>query len=91
MGKTTYVIGFRPPDAKYQKLRAVYDACEAAQIEAPEYVQEYFNYEPPSEHGVEVDLGDAVRNYNADMQERYEVDLGKIPMNVHVIRFVNSY
>jgi hypothetical protein len=120
---STYVIGFRPPDAKWLKMKEVYDACEAAGISIPDEVDDFFNGEPPDEAGVRVDLEDAkeyeqpamiqngggfmvpapasnkpkkkklgcVKPWHDDMQEGFEVDVTKLPKDVTIIRFYNSY
>jgi len=54
----THVIGFRPPDAKWKKMKEVHDACIAANVEIPEEVDEFFNWEPPDPRGVKVELED---------------------------------
>ena len=52
MGLSTYVQAFRPPDAKWKKMKQAYDACEAAVVPVPEEVDDFFNNEPPDPAGV---------------------------------------
>jgi hypothetical protein len=102
----THVIGFRPPDAKWKKMKEVHDACIAANVEIPEEVDEFFNWNPPDLSGVMVELEDrhldpakgatpknfgAVKPWHADMREGFEVDVTKLPKDVTIIRFYNSY
>lgn len=124
MSMSTSVVGFRPPDAKWKKMKAIYDACDEAGVSIPDEVDSFFNGEPPDDAGVRVKLErDAeeteqpamVRNgggfmvpaptsnhpkkkkigcvkpYSDDMQEGFEVDVTKLPKDVTIIRFVNSY
>lgn len=97
MGMSTHVVGFTPPDEKYQKMKAVYDSCKAAGIEIPEDVQEFFDWNEPSEHGVTFDLDKipgAVEEWDAgkdDAASGLEVDISKLPKNVKVVRFYNSW
>jgi len=91
MGLSTHVMGFRPPDEKWKKMKAIWDACKEADIEAPEDVWKFFNDEPPDEAGVEVDLGKACSDYMEDSRDGFEVDVTKLPKDVKIIRFYNSY
>jgi hypothetical protein len=91
MGMSTRVEGFRPPDGDWVKMKKVWDACENADIAPPPEVQDYFENRPPDPTGVVVDISEAVSEYNAEMQDGYEVDLSKLAKDVKVIRFVNSY
>lgn len=127
MSMSTNVVGFRPPDAKWEKMKAIYDACETAGVSIPDEVDEYFNGEPPDDAGVKVDLDvdsdeemeeqpamiqngggfmvpaplqpklkkrkkkGCVKPYHDDMQEGFEVDVTKLPKDVTIIRFYNSY
>jgi len=84
-------VGFVPPDAKYDKMKGVYDACMKANMDMPEEVSEFFNWEEPSSHGTQVDIGDAEAEYKADMNEGIEVDLSKLPESVTVVRFYCSW
>jgi len=91
MSMSTHVIGFRPADEEWQKMRAAWEACKSAGVEPPREVDRFFNGEPPDPAGVEVPLGDAVTAYRADMQEGFEVHLDKLPPGLKVIRFYNSW
>ena len=89
MGMSTYIRGFKPPDKKWEAMKKIYDACQEAEMEIPDEVQEYFNYEEPDEAGVEVEI--ETKEYANDDQEGLEVDLDKIPKGVMTIRFTNSW
>jgi hypothetical protein len=92
----TRVIAFKPPGEKWQRMRAVYDACTAAGIDVPGEVMGFFDHMPPDPAGVEIsertlrDKG-AVTDWSADMAAGFEVDVTKLPRDVTVIRFYNSY
>ena len=93
MSMSTSVTGFRPPDARWRKMKAVWDACLKAEIPIPDDVSDFFESGEPDEKGVEVDLeehGCAVE-WNAEAQSGYEVFVDKIPAGVKVIRFFNSW
>ncbi len=99
MSRSTYIKGCRPPDAKWSKMKAAYDACQLAGVAVPDEVEKFFNGEPPDPSGVEValmDYGNAkkrgiVTAYRDDAREGYEVDVTKLPKDVTLIRFVNSW
>lgn len=91
MGMSTYVKGFRPPDEKFKQMKAVYDACVAAETRVPEEVQAFFEHEEPDESGIEVDLGDAVYDWdNGKSVWGKEIHLDELPKDVKYIRFCNS-
>lgn len=89
----SYVKGIKPPDDKWKRMKAVYDSCDLAGIDVPEEVSEYFGWEEPDNKGVVVDLDkhDCCKKYKADMQDGFEIDLTKLPKDITIIRFVNSY
>lgn len=90
---STHIVGFAPPDDKWKQMKAVWDACELANVSAPPEVIEFFDGIEPNEQGIRVDLEDheCVSKYNANMKDGFEVEVKKIPANVQFIRFYNSY
>ena len=54
MGMTisTSFAGIRPPDAKWEAFKEVWDTCKKAGIEPPAEVSRFFNDEEPVEQGV---------------------------------------
>lgn len=93
MSVSTHVVGIKPPDAKWKKMKIVYDACIKAGVDVPEEVDKFFDGHKPDEKGVLIDLkeGNGVSHYNADMEDGYEIELAKLPKGIKIIRFVNSY
>jgi hypothetical protein len=91
MSISTHVIGFRPADDTWMKMKAVWDACEAAGVDPPNEVSKFFEFEAPDDHGVEVDLSGAATQYHVKNRDGFEVDVRKLPPNVHIIRFYNSW
>ena len=93
MSMTTHIIGFQPPDEVLLKMKAVWDACVAANTRIPDEVQIFFNYAPPDDRGVEVALSEqfGLREWHSDGREGYEIELAKLPANVTHLRFYNSY
>ncbi len=93
MGMSTYIIGYKPPDKKWNEMKEVWDSCEKANIDIPEEVLDFFEGETPTDLGVEVNLEklDCVQEVKEDMREGFQVDITKIPKDVKYIKFVNSY
>ena len=96
MSMSTYVIGFRPPDEKWKKMKAVYDACVAGGIGMPEEVVEFFNGEEPDATGVKVDLtstkkGGPVTKFGDEYGQGLQIDLTKLPKDIKILRFINSW
>lgn len=96
MGMSTYVQGFKPADAKWKRMKAVYDACEEAKVAVPDEVDDFFNGEPPDPAGVEVDEHQlkkcgAAKDWRDDSREGIEIDITKLPKDITVLRFVNSW
>jgi len=90
---STWVEGFKPSNNKWKKMKAIYDGCEAAGVDCPEEVDKFFGGELPDKAGVRVDLekSECCKEYNAEMSNGYEIDVTKLPKDVTLIRFVNSY
>lgn len=86
---STHIVGFVPPDDKYNAMKSAWDSCKKAGVDIPERVLDFFNHTTPSEHGAEVDID--FKEWNEDMREGIEIDLSTLPSNVKVIRFYNSW
>ena len=93
MGMSTHIIGIKPPDEKWRKMKAIYDACIKGEVGIPQEVEDFFDGEPPDEKGVVIDLEEdqCCSAYSADMQDGFEIDAEKLPDDVKIIRFYNSY
>jgi len=94
MGMSTHVVGFKPPDDKWKKMKAVYDACQKAGINPPEEVFNFFGgSSEPDDQGVEVAIQKlpCTKKFSSESKQGFEIDLKKLPPDVTVIRFYNSY
>lgn len=91
MGMSTHVTGFSPPDDEWRKKKAAHDACVAAGVEPPLELSKFFGFDPPTEHGREIDISAAVSNWQNDARAGVDVDLSKLPPGVKVIRFFNAW
>jgi hypothetical protein len=97
MGMHSYVQGIKPADEKFREMFAIYKACEKNNVSIPKEVEEFFAGKEPDEAGVVVNLKPSekgpVQEYRPeyDTIEGFEVDLRKLPPDVKIIRFINSY
>jgi len=93
MSMSTHIVGFRPPDKKWKEMKAVWDACEKADIEKPPEVHAFFGHDEPDDSGVEVDLEEAgcCKTFDREGYDGFDVDVSKLPKDVKIIRFYNSW
>ena len=91
MGMSTHVIAFRPPDAQWQKMKAIWDACVAGNVDLPEQVSEFFDGEAPDAQGVKIDIRALLDPWQDNGDEGYELELARLPADVSVLRFYNSW
>lgn len=91
MSMSTHIIGFKPPDEKWKQMKQVWESCEKANIEQPKEVLEYFNYKTPDESGVEVKIDNIAEEWSDESRSGYQVQLDKLPKDIKVIRFYNSW
>jgi len=94
MGMSAHIEGVKPPDEKWKAMKAAYDACRAAGVTPPKDVENFFGGEAPDPLGVVVRIAGtaAVQQYAPhDSADGFEVHIDKLPKDVKVIRFWNSY
>lgn len=96
MSGDMHVAAFKPPDAKWQRMKAAWDACAAAGVGVPAEVDLFFDGEEPDPQGVRVDeeqlrkLG-VISDWSEDMREGVEIDVSELPADVTVVRVYMSY
>jgi hypothetical protein len=92
MGMSTHVIGYKPADETWKKMKAVWDSCRVAGVPVPDTVSSYFNGEYPGDTpGMEISIQHAVKELSVDATDIIEVDISKLPAGVSHIRFCNSW
>jgi len=89
MGMSTFVYGFNPPDEKWTRMRQIYEACEKEDIKIPDEVYDYFDGNEPDPAGQRVDI--AAEGWRDENSEGIEIEIEKIPKDVKIICFVNSW
>jgi hypothetical protein len=95
MGMSTSIVGIKPADDKWKKMKGVWDSCTAADIPIPDEVYDYFDGDEPNDLGVVVHknkLGGAVTHLGSEFSGRgYVVDLTKLPPDIKLLKFENSW
>ena len=86
-----YISGMSEPDEEFRKLKAVYDACKAADVLPENYppeVEHYFGgYEPEDLMGKDIDIDAAIIKGDKYMSTDFTVDITLLPPGVKYIRF----
>jgi hypothetical protein len=93
MSVKTMIVGFKPPDEKWQRMQAVWNACVIAGIEIPEIVTKFFNDTAPDVAGIQINreqlfVTGAVREYH---DNGFEITLDLVPDDVKIIRVYNYW
>ena len=99
MGMSTHVVAIRPPDDKWLKMKEAYESCRTAGVEPPKKVLDFFEGEEPDPAGVEVGSAGLrddrmprwVSQLKVECMDGFEVDVTKLPKDVTIVRFYNSY
>ena len=89
MSMTLSIKGFIAPDETWKKMKTIWDACIAADIQPPEMVCKFFDDEEPDSEGKEVEL--PIVEWSNEASEGYELYISKIPKSVKIIRFYASW
>lgn len=92
---STHVIGIKPPDDVWRRMKRAYDACVEAGVRVPIVVENFFEGTTPDPAGVtvELELLECVQPWvDADRTSSgFEVDVRGLPPNVTVVRFFNDW
>ena len=95
MGMSIHVVGFKAPDKVWENMKVAFEACEAAGIDPPKELWDFFGGEQPDDQGVSVEIEgkDAVKEYDdpSGCATGYQVEISKLPKDVTHIRFYNSW
>ena len=96
---TLMILGVKPPDEKWLKMKNAYDSCKAAGLEIPDKVSYFFEDEEPDPDGVQIPLAtqydgninkseDCVTNWKpGEMCYGMSLDLSKLPKDIKILRF----
>jgi hypothetical protein len=100
---STYICGIKPPDERWVQMDTIWKACEDAGIAPPTEVYDFFGGDTPDPKGVVVPFqtggGYLVYTYIDGVEEirkgspnaGFIVDITKLPPDIKLIRFENSW
>ena len=93
MSMETYVLGFKPADDKFKKMKEVYLKCGELGIDPPREVEDYFDGSGVVDGGVRVEIEEheCCSEYSDGCRNGFEIDVTKLPKDVKIVRFYNSY
>ena len=93
MGMSTNIVGFKPADEKWNKMKDVWDICKMAEIDPPDEVLRFFDHVYPGDApGMEVKLSEpSVVEWSDRYRSGFEVNIDLLPKDVKFIRFYNSW
>lgn len=84
--KTLHIVGVREPDAQWELMKAVFDACVAARVDLPQVVATFFGSAGPDTSGMLTDLTDQVAGYTGMDSSGVELELNKLPVGITKLR-----
>lgn len=93
MGMSTYVVGIKPANDRWSQMKEIWDVCDKADVNVPKQVIDFFDQCVPDEKGVLIELGghECLCEWGNEHQSGFEVDIRKIPEDIKIIRFINSW
>lgn len=80
------IVGIIPPDDKWIEMKAIWDACDKADVKIPKEVSEFFKVNDPEYAGTIIELEEYCQLTHDGIKETHELDLLKIPKQVRTIR-----
>lgn len=87
---SVHVNAIRPPDPKWEAMKRVWDACTAANVETPDAVIQFFNYELPCENGVSIDLEGTDCFSKEENGLKIRIDLAQLPKDVKYLDVIQA-
>lgn len=74
MDVSLHVEAIKPPDAKWEKMKSVWDSCKAAGIDPPDEVGKFFHWQGPVSEGVKLKIGeiDVMRSFGKTRGKQHE-------------------
>ena len=98
MGMNTYIKGVRDLDGEFKRMMDMKKLCDSKGFSYPKEVMEYFGSligESDAyirEEMETIDLPkDLVIESQDDSREFFDIEIDRIPKEVKILRFVNSY
>ncbi len=89
MSMSMHLVGFRPPDDQWRKMKAVWDACKAANIPNPKEVDDFFGGQPPDDRGISIEI--PTTKWESEESQGFEISVNDIPKGATSLRFYCSW
>lgn len=92
MGMSTHIDGIQESEKEFQKMKAIWDECEANGTKVPDDVDEFMaNYDPSDHQDMEWrnDFKKSVTELPSECG--FIVDLKSLPEDVRYLQFRNSW
>jgi hypothetical protein len=86
------IEGIIPPDTRFLRMKAVWDACMTAGVEVPKTVAAFFDGETPHSDGVKKDLRECISecvcrlSMSGERIDGYDIEISKLPPDIEYIR-----
>lgn len=81
------IRGIVEPTEEFNKKYTAYKACEAAEIEIPDALRAYFDFDEPNQSGLAVDISDVSEQRDGMV----EIDLTKLRKDITKIQVYLSW
>lgn len=100
MGMSTHVVAFiSDDDPTYQKHKKISEVCMEADVSLPKETAEYFGcgtekldeFQLDDMLSEKLEIEIKTKEWGDDGRSGYEIDVTKLPKEVHKIRFYNSW
>jgi hypothetical protein len=94
MSMDTHIYAIKDPDQTWKEMKDIWDLCHKHGIAIPKQVDEYFGYDTPDEHGVHVNIKEKkeiVEAYSEEGASGYIIHLDKLPKDITLLKFENSW
>lgn len=86
MSSRIYIVGFRPPDDKWNAMLTVWNACKAAGVSIPTEVEKFFEGEDPTgKPGLDFELPN-LKPVSGEDWDGYDIMLADLPKDLKIIR-----
>jgi ATP-dependent Clp protease ATP-binding subunit ClpA len=88
--QSLHVVGIREPDEQWLRMKTVFDACQAAHVDLPSAVEQFFGALGPDESGMPMDLSASIVDWSTTEHTGVELILAHLPEKVTRLRFYLS-
>jgi hypothetical protein len=94
MSMSTHIYAIKSPDQTWNEMKDIWDLCLKNNIPIPSKVGAYFGYNTPNKHGVKINITkeeEIVETYSEEGASGFIVHLDKLPHDITMLKFKNSW